>query len=178
MLVGDAEPSGRLTETVAVRLSDHPSHLMFPGESGRVVYGEGVFVGYRGFDVLDREVSHPFGHGLSYTSFAYADLEAEVQAGGAIDVRCRVTNTGARAGTETVHLYYQDLVCEERVPRLLERLGHRQVTLAPGETAEVSFSVTPEMLAKYGRDWREGRKVWPDADPAANPDRLFLVQNE
>ena len=90
----------------------------------------------------------------------------------------RVTNTGSRAGTETVHLYYQDMVCEERVPRLLERLGHRQVTLAPGESATLTFTVTPEMLAKYGRDPEAGRRVWPDRNPAENPDRLFLVQHE
>ena len=52
------------------------------------------------------------------------------------------------------------------------------MTLAPGASAEVRFTVTPEMLAKYGRDWRGGRRVWPDLDPAANPDRLFIVQNE
>jgi hypothetical protein len=90
----------------------------------------------------------------------------------------RVTNTGSRAGTETVHLYYQDTVCEERVPRLLERLGHRQVTLDPGESATLSFTVTPEMLAKYGRDPDAGRRVWPDRNPSENPDRLFLVQHE
>ena len=89
-----------------------------------------------------------------------------------------MTNTGSRAGTETVHLYYQDMVCEERVPRLLDRLGHRQVTLAPGESATVTFTVTPAMLAKYGRDWEAGRRVWPDGDPGANPDRLYLVQHE
>ena len=90
----------------------------------------------------------------------------------------RVTNTGDRAGTETVHLYYQDMVCEERVPRLLERLGHRQVTLDPGGVRVVTFTVAPGMLAKYGRDAEAGRRVWPDRDPAENPDRLFLVQHE
>jgi hypothetical protein len=89
-----------------------------------------------------------------------------------------VTNTGGRRGTETVHLYYQDMVCEERVPRLLERLGDRQVTLDPGASAVLEFTVAPDMLAKYGRDPDAGRRVWPDRDPAANPDRLFLVQHE
>ena len=89
-----------------------------------------------------------------------------------------MTNTGSRAGTETVHLYYQDMVCEERVPRLLERLGHQQATLAPGESTVLHFAVTPAMLAKYGRDPEAGPRVWPDRDPAANPDRLFLVQHE
>jgi beta-glucosidase len=90
----------------------------------------------------------------------------------------RVSNTGERRGTETVHLYYQDLVCEERVPRLLERLGHRQVTLDPGETATLAFTVTADMLAKCGRDPDAGRKVWPDRVPEENPDRLFIVRHE
>jgi hypothetical protein len=70
------------------------------------------------------------------------------------------------------------MVCEERVPRLLERLGHQQVTLAPGEWSTLAFSVAPGMLAKYGRDPEAGRRVWPDRNPAENPDRLFLVQHE
>ena len=101
-----------------------------------------------------------------------------VSAGLPVTARVTVTNTGPRAGTETVHLYYQDMVCEERVPRLLERLGHQQVTLEPGDSAVLSFAVTPVMLAKYGRVPDAGPRVWPDRDPAENPDRLFLVQHE
>jgi beta-glucosidase len=127
--------------------------------------------------------AYHFGEGYSYTTFALSDwalssdtLSAAVAA--PLTATVRVTNTGSRAGTETVHLYYQDTVCEERVPRLLERLGHRQVTLDPGASATVSFEVTPGMFAKYGRDPDAGPRVWPDRDPAANPDRLFLVQHE
>ena len=98
-----ANPSGRLAETLPLRLEDTPSYLNFPGEAGQVRYGEGVFVGYRGYDQLDRRVSYPFGHGLSYTSFGYADLEAAVsgrQQDGdlRVEVACRVTNTGERRG--------------------------------------------------------------------------------
>ena len=76
LLLGAANPSGRLAETLPLRLEDNPSYLNFPGEAGHVRYGEGVFVGYRGYDALGREVSYPFGHGLSYTRFDYADLDA------------------------------------------------------------------------------------------------------
>lgn len=127
--------------------------------------------------------AYTFGEGYTMTTFALSGwtLDADrlsVAAGTRLTASVRVTNTGAAPGTETIHLYYQDLVCEERVPRLLDRLGHRHVTLAPGESETVTFTVTPDMLAKYGRDWTAGRRVWPDADPAENPDRLFIVQNE
>ncbi|MFT3973241.1 MAG: glycoside hydrolase family 3 C-terminal domain-containing protein [Amaricoccus sp.] len=127
--------------------------------------------------------AYTFGEGYSYTRFALSDWALDgarmsVAEGTVLTATARVTNTGDRAGTETVQLYHQDLVCEERVPRLLERLGHAQVTLAAGESAEVRFTVTPAMLAKYGRDWRTGRQPWPDSAPGLNPDRLFIVQNE
>ena len=127
--------------------------------------------------------AYTFGEGYTYTTFALSDwtLDAttlSASAGQALTASVMVTNTGERAGTETVHLYHQDLVCEERVPRLLDRLGHQQVTLEPGGSARLTFTVTAGMLAKYGRDVEAGRRVWPDRDPEANPDRLFLVQNE
>lgn len=193
ILSGAAEPTGRLSHGLPIgdgitsgfdsrgARTDRPAVPVVPGSASRrqrhhwCAYYLGLGARW--------PAAYTFGEGYGYTSFELSGWALDgnrlsAAGGAALTATVRVTNTGARAGTETVHLYYQDLVCEERVPRLLERLGHRQVTLAPGETAEVSFSVTPEMLAKYGRDWREGRKVWPDADPAANPDRLFLVQNE
>ena len=72
VLIGAVNPSGRLAETIPLRLEDTPSYLNFPGEDGHVRYGEGVFVGYRGYDARDREVAYPFGHGLSYTTSATA----------------------------------------------------------------------------------------------------------
>lgn len=124
-----------------------------------------------------------FGEGYTYTTFELSDraLSENVlsaSTGGSVTASVRVTNTGRRAGAETVHLYYQDTVCEERAPRLLERLGHRQATLAPGESATLEFNVTADMLARYGRDPDAGARVWPDRDPFANPDRLFLVRHE
>ena len=79
LLLGAANPSGRLAETLPLRLEDNTSSLNFPGEQGHVRYGEGVFVGYRGYDALGHEVSYPFGHGLSYTTFDYTDLTTDVR---------------------------------------------------------------------------------------------------
>jgi hypothetical protein len=74
VLLGDLNPSGKLPETVPVRLVDTPSYLDFPGEVGHVRHSEGIYVGYRWFDARRLEVDYPFGHGLSYTTFDYAAL--------------------------------------------------------------------------------------------------------
>ena len=114
LLVGDVDPSGRLAETIPVRLADTPAFPTFPGRDSEVVYGEGVFVGYRHYDLVDRPVSFPFGHGLSYTTFGYSDLALDVvEAPGPsadwrgpvrITARVQVTNTGERTGKEVVQL--------------------------------------------------------------------------
>jgi beta-glucosidase len=108
ILFGVVSPSGRLAETIPRRLQDNPSFHNFPGEHGRVRYGEGIFVGYRHYDALDLEVSYPFGHGLSYTSFAYEDLALEVSGAEEslqVGVSLRVSNVGDREGKEVVQLY-------------------------------------------------------------------------
>jgi beta-glucosidase len=74
LLLGVANPSGKLAETIPVRLEDNPSYLNFPGDSQIVRYGEGIFIGYRAYDRLDQAVSYPFGFGLSYTTFEISKL--------------------------------------------------------------------------------------------------------
>jgi beta-glucosidase len=109
LLLGVANPSGKLAETLPHRLQDTPAYLNFPGEHGHVRYGEGIFVGYRGYDAVGRDVAYPFGHGLSYTTFAYHDLTVTVTGTTADDlavvVTCTVVNTGLRPGKEVVQLY-------------------------------------------------------------------------
>ena len=104
VLFGTVNPSGRLAETIPLRLQDHPSYLDFPGEHGHVRYGEGLFVGYRGFDAREQEVAYPFGFGLSYTAFGYGRATATATAAG-VEVRVAVTNTGDRDGREVVQVY-------------------------------------------------------------------------
>jgi beta-glucosidase len=139
VLTGVTDPGGRLAETIPLRLADTPSHLNFPGEQGHVRYGEGVFVGYRGFDALDRPVAHPFGHGLSYTEFAYSGLTVVVD-GTDVTVGATVTNTGDRAGREVVQLYVGDPECTVARPPA-ELRGFTKITLAPGESRTVSFTL-------------------------------------
>jgi beta-glucosidase len=160
VLLGATNPSGRLPETLPLRLEDNPSYLNFPGDSGRVRYGEGIFVGYRGYDALAREVSYPFGHGLSYTTFEYGDLDVEQtgsHAGGdlAITVSFDVTNTGRRAGKEAVQVYVADLEASVARPvRELKAFG--KVDLDPGETARVGFRLGSRDLSY----WSELNHGW------------------
>src|SRR5699024_10541653 len=93
-----------LTETVPMRIQDVPSYLNFPGEHSEVLYGESIFVGYRWYDARDMDVAYPFGHGLSYTSFAYDDLDVRLEAD-TLTARVAVTNTGKPAGREVVQFY-------------------------------------------------------------------------
>lgn len=154
LLVGAANPSGRLAETLPLRLEDNPSYLNFPGEHGHVRYGEGVFVGYRGYDALLLPVSYPFGHGLSYTNFEYADLTTTLTGNAeddtlAVAVTCTVTNTGQRAGKEVVQLYITDPDSSvARPPRELKGFA-KTATLAPGEGQTVTFRLQSRDLSYW-----------------------------
>jgi beta-glucosidase len=151
LLLGAANPSGRLAETLPLRLEDNPAYLNFPGEAGHVRYGEGIFVGYRGYDALARDVSHPFGHGLSYTRFEYADLRATVS-GARVEVRCQITNTGERRGKEVVQLYVGDP--ESRVARTPRELkGFAKVDLEAGAAETVAFTLDARALCYWSAGW-------------------------
>ena len=158
VLVGDVNPSGRLAETIPLRLADTPAFTNFPGSDSEVVYGERIFVGYRYYDLVDRPVSFPFGHGLSYTTFEYSDLDVVVVDGpgspadwrgaGRIEVSLRVTNTGARAGKEVVQLYVG--AADAAAPRPVRELrGFDKVALESGESTVVSFTLFDRDLSRW-----------------------------
>lgn len=154
VLFGRVNPSGRLAETVPVHLCDAPSYFNFPGEAGHTLYGERIFVGYRGYDAADRKVAFPFGHGLSYTGFHYSDLDVEVMSG-AVTVRVSVTNTGARRGRDVVQVYAGlPTSAVSRPPRWLVAFGG--VELAPGQTGQCEMSFAIEDLAY----WHTGVNRW------------------
>ncbi|MBT8159726.1 MULTISPECIES: glycoside hydrolase family 3 C-terminal domain-containing protein [Arthrobacter] len=132
VLFGLANPSGRLAETIPHRLQDTPAYLDFPGEHSHVRYGEGLFVGYRHYDSRDLDVAYPFGHGLSYTTFAYANPALAADDGG-ITVRVDVTNTGTRAGHEVVQAYTSVPGSAFVRPRR-ELKGFAVVHLEPGQS--------------------------------------------
>jgi len=148
VLFGEVNPSGKLTETIPHRLSDTPAFLDFGGEFGHVRYGEGLFVGYRWYDARGIDVAFPFGHGLSYTTFAYGEATASLTADGDVEVRVAVTNTGGRAGREVVQVY--TALPGSTVQRPVRELkAFASVALAAGETREVVLTVRRADLAYW-----------------------------
>lgn len=149
VLYGVVNPSGRLTETIPLRLQDTPAYLDFPGEHGHVRYGEGLFVGHRWYDARSLPVSYPFGHGLSYTSFDYADLDVRVDDGTTgLTASVVVSNTGSRDGAEIVQLYASKPdSAVTRAPRELR--AYAKVTVPVGESRRVELVVDRGDLAYY-----------------------------
>lgn len=150
LLFGSAEPGGRLAETIPLSLTDTPAHVNWPGTESTVIYGERIYVGYRWYDTTDREVSFPFGHGLSYTSFDYSELRVVVPDASVAEVSAEVTvtNTGARSGSDVVQIY----VCApgsstDRPRRELRAFG--KVHLAPGESTTLSFDLGARAFAYW-----------------------------
>lgn len=148
VLFGDVNPSAKLTETIPLRLSDTPAYLDFPGEFGHVRYGEGLFVGYRWYDARGLEVAYPFGHGLTYTEFSYADASARVTDSGDLEVTVTVTNTGQRDGREIVQVYTS--LPGSTVQRPARELkAFASVALAAGQSREVVIPVRRADLAYW-----------------------------
>jgi beta-glucosidase len=166
VLYGAVNPSGKLAETIPLRLEDTPAYGNFPGEFGHVRYGEGLLVGYRWYDAKGIDVRYPFGHGLSYTTFEIRDAAASVGADGDIVVTVTVTNTGPVAGREVVQAYTSlPGSAVQRPPRELKAFA--SVLLEPGESRDVSLVVRRTDLAYWDvrvDDWVvEGGRYVVDA---------------
>ncbi len=149
VLLGKAEPGGRLPVTFPVRYEDNPTIDTYPGER-QAHYREGLFVGYRHYDKRKIEPLFPFGHGLSYTTFAYDTLRVKKPAkpGGAVRVAVGVSNTGARAGSEVVQVYVGAVRSRvERPPRELK--AFRKIALEPGQRVLLDFDLDPRAFAHY-----------------------------
>lgn len=163
ILFGDVSPSGKLPTTFPRRLAENPAFINYPGENGKVHYGEGLFIGYRYYDFTESEVLFPFGHGLSYTRFEYSDLQItppEFQDGEEVEVAFRITNCGEKAGMETAQIYVRDVHCRlTRPPKELK--GFVKVDLQPGESRTVRVRLNREAFwfydpAKPGWDSESG----------------------
>ena len=171
ILFGDASPSGKLPVTLPKRFEDSPAAANYPGKNLKVDYAEGIYVGYRYFDTKDVEPQFPFGFGLSYTTFAYSNLEIGMQIKpdktkgpittgpamltGAWVVSAEIKNTGSRAGAEVVELYIHD--GHSKIDRPVHELkGFERVELQPGETKRVEFVVDRAALSY----WSPEKKAW------------------
>jgi beta-glucosidase len=151
VLYGVVNPSGKIAETFAHQLSDTPAYLNFPGERDEVRYGEGIYVGYRAYEHLGRDVLFPFGFGLSYTTFEYSNMQVSASEFGLNDrltVTVDVTNTGDVAGKEIVQLYVRDV--ESRLPRPYKELkAFAKVALDAGETKQVTLELGDHAFMYY-----------------------------
>ena len=160
VLSGAVNPSGRLAETLPLRVEDNPSYLNFPGDEHVVSYGEGIYIGYRAYDKANQQVAFPFGFGLSYTSFEFSELTVEVSGSAADEtlsarVGVTVTNTGARDGAEVVQVYVRDPTSTVHRP-VRELKGFAKVAVPAGESSRVSV----ELDARAFAYWSERFHRW------------------
>jgi beta-glucosidase len=164
VLFGDVTPSGKLPVTFP--RSDHDTPVSEPsqyaGREGFVAsFSEGLGVGYRGYDQLGIEPLFPFGYGLSYTSFAYAQLQVEPETSDgtrAVQLRFTVTNTGSRAGAEIAQIYLGLPASTSEPPKRL--VGWAKVELEPSETREVTVTLDPNAASRPLSYWNVNTNGW------------------
>ncbi|HTW23348.1 MAG TPA: glycoside hydrolase family 3 C-terminal domain-containing protein [Candidatus Baltobacteraceae bacterium] len=153
ILFGNVDPSGRLPATFERHWEDNPVHDSYypaAGDGTRVVYKEGVFVGYRGYEHNGTKPLFPFGYGLSYTRFEYRNLSIRPVSGAGLkyEVSCDVTNTGKRDGADVAEIYVGEV--HPAVPRPAKELkGFARVNLHPGETKKVSVALNARAFAYW-----------------------------
>jgi beta-glucosidase len=158
VLTGRAEPGGRLPVTFPKRLEHSPSYDNFPGENGELRYGEGLFMGYRGYDHRAIEPRYAFGHGLSYTTWEIGQprlSSSELEAGQELAITVPVTNTGARPGSEVLQCYVAPRSTRlARPPKELKAFA--KLRLSPGETGEARLVLDGRSFAY----WDSGHPDW------------------
>ena len=159
ILVGDANPSGKLPFSWMQSLEQYGAHALgaYPGtwrSDGKIIdeeYKEDIFVGYRWADQHKQKTLFPFGHGLSYTTFEYGGksrIEKSADDTSLFTLHTSIKNTGSREGAETVQLYIRDV--KSSLPRPVKELkGFQKVTLAPGEQRDITFTIDKSMLSYY-----------------------------
>ncbi|MGU8082023.1 glycoside hydrolase family 3 C-terminal domain-containing protein [Burkholderia pyrrocinia] len=176
LLFGDANPSGRLPLTFPKQEADLPQPTIDP--SGRQsVYAEGLAYGYRWFDAKAIEPLFPFGYGLSYTTYALAGMTAQADASGNVTVGVTVTNTGARAGTQTVQIYAALPASLGEPPKRL--VGWTKVALQPGESRALSIAVPSQRFATWDVNthaWRVSAGSYTLTAAASSRDPQALSQ--
>lgn len=150
LLTGKANPSGRLNETYPLRYEDTPAFHYFPSKERTAEYRESIYVGYRYYDTAKAAVQYPFGHGLSYTEFAYSNLKVTAEG-----ITLTVTNTGEMDGAEVVQMYVGLPEAEVFRPEK-ELKGFVKIFLKKGESREVSISFDDKTF----RYWNDKTGRW------------------
>lgn len=155
VIFGGETPSGKLAQTIIDDVNDDPSAMNWPGEEGHVDYGEGVFVGYRYHDTFRKQVTYPFGYGLSYATFDVHDATVAKTGPRTAEVTVTVTNTSDVAGAETVQVYVAPP--KAKVARPVHELkGFAKVALEPGESKNVTIALDDRAFAYWSErfdDW-------------------------
>jgi len=158
LLYGETNPSGKLAESFPIRMEDNPSYSQYPGGPRTVEYRESIYVGYRFYDSVGKEVLFHFGHGLSYTIFAYSSLKLnrkKIHAEDGLLVSFKVKNTGKVRGKETAQLYVHDVKTSVCRPEK-ELKGFVKVDLCPGEEKTITITLDKRAFAFYDieiKDW-------------------------
>jgi beta-glucosidase len=155
VLFGDVNPSGRLPLSFPVKVQDNPAFLNYRSERGRVLYGEEIYIGYRYYEALEKAVLFPFGHGLSYTSFAFSDLSV-TNDGSNLTVSVTVKNTGKLPGAEVVQVYVTQKSPSIRRP-VKELKGFAKADLDAGKQTTVKVTIPTKYATSF---WDEGRDLW------------------
>ena len=152
ILYGKTNPSGRLPETFPKHVEDNPTYLTFPGDGNISFYGESIYVGYRYYEKKHIKPLFPFGYGLSYTDFEYSHLTVDdsFNQEGKMNVSVTVKNIGARKGKEVVQLYVSG---DDSIHRPIRELkAFDKISLAPGESKEVKFTLTKRDFSYYNEE--------------------------
>jgi beta-glucosidase len=150
LLFGESNPSGHLPISWEKKITDNPSYSSYYPDPGtdKVVYREGIFMGYRGYEHTKVEPQYPFGFGLSYTTFSFSNLTSTPTGNGHFAVSFDVANTGQRAGATVAQLYVGE--ASPTVPRPAKELKQfERVTLQPGETKHISVDLNPRSFSFY-----------------------------
>ncbi len=158
LIYGEKNPSGKLAETYPLHLEDNASYTSFPGSRKSVEYRESIYVGYRYYDKVKKDVLFPFGFGLSYTAFTYSDIKLSkknIKDTDTLEVSFKVKNTGDTAGAEIAQIYVNDK--ESTIFRPEKELkGFRKIYLEPGEEKKLTVSLDKRAFAYYNvniHDW-------------------------
>lgn len=154
ILSGKVDPSGKLAQTFPINYDDVPSAKYFPGtpedDPKEVVYGEGIYVGYRYYNTFNIKTAYPFGYGLSYTRFQYSDLHlSSRQFNNRLEVSVKITNKGSVAGKEVAELYLSAPHRELKKPSEELKAFAKTKLLQPGESEVLHFTLEPSSLASF-----------------------------